>query len=396
MPKERVVLAYSGGLDTSVILHWLVYQKNYDVIAYSSSIGQQVFDENLVKKRAKESGATEIVIEDLKRALAVDYAFKALNADAIYEDGYMLGTAIARPLIASGQVSIAKKRGCTALSHGSTGKGNDQVRFELAYKALMPEAKILSPWKDPVFLKQFSNRRDLLSYAEKNGISVSSLSKSYSMDDNLLHISHEGGVLEDVGNSSYPLLIKESKANQSKELKVEFKAGIPSSLVFEDKKISDPVKMFQLLNNLSHEYCFGIADIVENRYVGIKSRGVYYQGAMELFYKAHVALEATILDKKTFHHKLTLGREAGKLIYEGKWFSKYLQSLFNYSEMVNKSLDGEVGIIIRPNSFSVVSRKPRDQKLYAKLKDFGSFSMVNFQPVDSTGFINIASIEDLW
>ncbi len=392
----KVVLAYSGGLDTTIILHWLVYQKGYDVIAYTSFIGQKDFKPEVIKKRAKHSGANKIIIEDLRRQLAEDYAWKAINSDAVYEDNYLLGTAIARPLIASNQVKTAKKYSCSALAHGATGKGNDQVRFELTYKVLMPEANIISPWKDAEFLKEFSSRSDMLRYAEKNGLDLDPASRSYSIDDNLLHISHEGGILEDPANLSYPMLTKNSTEIESKIITVQFERGVPKTIEADGAKVSDPVEMFNLLNDLSDRYSFGIADIVENRYIGIKSRGVYYQGAMEIFHKAHITLEATLLDKKTFHHKLTLGRIAGELIYEGRWFSRYLQNLFSYCSAVNSELDGEVKILLRPNSFSVVGRKPNNKKIHQKLKNIGSFSMNNYNPLDAIGFINIASIEDSW
>ncbi|MCX8166433.1 MAG: argininosuccinate synthase [Candidatus Micrarchaeota archaeon] len=396
MKKESVVLAYSGGLDTSIILHWLVYQKNLDVVAFTADIGQCMFDSTLVKKRAYLCGASKVVVKDLKEELVKDFAFKAINADAVYEDGYLLGTSIARPLIAKGQVQAAKEHGCNILAHGATGKGNDQIRFEFAYKSLYPKANILSPWKDAEFLKQFKSREDMIKYADMNKIDISSSSREYSIDDNILHISHEGGMLEDVNNSSYPILIKESEQNECLEIIVEFEKGIPTSLNIQGKKISDPVRMFQELNKLAELYKFGIVDIVENRYVGIKSRGVYYQGAMEIFYRSHVTLEATILDKKTFHKKLELGREIGKLIYEGRWYSNYLQNLFLFCEKVNDILDGQVKILIRPNAFNVIARRPKNIILYNKIRSTGSFSMLNFNPEDAKGFINIAHIEDTW
>ena len=394
--KEKLVLAYSGGLDTSIILHWLVYEKNFDVIAFCADLGQIEFNSELASKRAKDSGASEVVVTNLKKEIAVDFGFKAIQADAVYESGYMLGTSIARPLIAKGQVEAAKKSGATALSHGATGKGNDQVRFELTYKALMPGCKIVAPWKDPEFLRAFTNREDMLKYAEKNGINISKSSRDYSIDDNLLHISHEGGILEDMANRSYPALIKLSKKTDAKEITITFKAGVPVGLTLEGKTESDPVKIFNLLNQLSVDYCFGAIDLVENRYVGIKSRGVYYQGAMEVLHKAHVALEALVLDKKTFHHKIAMGYEAGQLIYDGRWYSKYLKSIFDYSDMVNSKLDGEVYGVVRPNSFRITGRKPSDKELYQKVLSMGSFSMKNFSPPDATGFINIAAIEDMW
>ncbi|MEM3610399.1 MAG: argininosuccinate synthase, partial [Candidatus Anstonellales archaeon] len=263
--SRKICLAYSGGLDTSIILHWLVYEKSYDLIAFSADIGQEIFNKNEIEKRAKTTGAEKVIIKDLKKELIEEFAFRAIKSDAYYEDGYLLGTSIARPLIAKHQVEIAKRENCNILSHGATGKGNDQIRFELAYKVLYPEAIIYSPWKDKEFLKSFKSREEMIKYAEKNKLDIHSKSKSYSIDDNLLHISHEGGILEDPNNSSHKNLIKSSKENSSKLIEIEFEKGVPKILFIDDKKIEDSVEIFNLLNELSKRYCFGIIDIVENR-----------------------------------------------------------------------------------------------------------------------------------
>ncbi|UCG28796.1 MAG: argininosuccinate synthase, partial [Bacteroidales bacterium] len=281
MNKKRVVLAYSGGLDTSVILKWLI-DNNFDVIAYIADVGQ---DEDFIECREKalKIGASKVLIEDLKEEFVTRYIFQAIKANAIYEGRYLLGTALARPLIAKKQIEIARDKNATYVSHGATGKGNDQVRFELAYYALNPEIQVIAPWKDSQFLQEFKGRTDMLNYAEKNKIPVkASLKKPYSEDDNLMHISHEAGILEDPkfsppGNLFSKIRNPRDAPDKECHIEIHFKDGIPVKVVNRDvyQEVTEPLKLFTYLNELGAKNGVGLLDMVENRFIGIKSRGIY-------------------------------------------------------------------------------------------------------------------------
>src|SRR4030043_849532 len=281
MMKEKVVLAYSGGLDTSVILKWLI-EKDYDVIAFVADVGQKEnFEE--CKKKALMLGASKVIISDLKREFVEKYVLKAIMANAIYEDRYLLGTALARPLIAKKQIEVAKQEGAGAVAHGATGKGNDQVRFEICYYALMPGVKVISPWKDREFLSQFKGRTDLLKYASEKKIPVkASIDKPYSEDDNLMHISHEAGVLEDPMYTLHKSMLEkmvmpQDAPDRETRIVIHFKNGLPVKLVNkEDGTIKeDSYEMYIYLNELAGKNGVGLLDMVENRFVGIKWRGGY-------------------------------------------------------------------------------------------------------------------------
>ena len=277
---EKVVLAYSGGLDTSVILKWLI-DKGYEVIAYVADVGQ---DDNFeeVKAKALQIGASKVYIEDLREEFVTDYIFPAIKANAVYENRYLLGTALARPLIAKKHIEIAKKENASYVSHGATGKGNDQVRFELSFFALNPKIKVLAPWKMQEFLNEFKGRTDMLNYAEKHKIPVkATLKKPYSEDDNLMHISHEAGILEDPkftpDKEIYTkMVIPQDAPDKETKLEIHFKDGVPVKVVNKEKNIvkTNPLELFNYLNKVGGENGVGRLDMVENRFVGIKSRGV--------------------------------------------------------------------------------------------------------------------------
>src|SRR3989338_8089761 len=295
--KQKVVLAYSGGLDTSVILKWLV-NKGFDVAAFIADLGQNE-DFNAAKEKALKVGASKVYVEDLKEEFVTDFIFPAIRANAVYEGKYLLGTSLARPLIAKKQIEIAKKENAEFVSHGATGKGNDQVRFELTYMALNPKIKIIAPWKDAEFLAQFKGRSDMIDYAAKNGIPVKATKKApYSTDPNLMHISYEAGVLEDpmytLPEEAFEMTVSPKKApDKETKLVIEFKQGIPVKAEDKTNKITKtkPLELFSYLNKVGGENGIGRIDIVEDRFVGMKSRGVYETPAGTILRKAHLDIE---------------------------------------------------------------------------------------------------------
>ncbi|MGI5914518.1 MAG: argininosuccinate synthase, partial [Bacteroidales bacterium] len=302
--KEKVILAYSGGLDTSVILKWLL-EKGYEVIAYVGDVGQ-ADDYEAVREKALKLGASKVIISDLKREFIEDYVFKAIMGNAVYENRYLLGTALARPLIAKKQIEIAREEGTNIVAHGATGKGNDQVRFELTYYALMPEVKIISPWKDREFLNQFKGRTDLLKYAAEHNIPVkASIDKPYSEDDNLMHISHEAGVLEDPMYSANKSMLEkmvmpQDAPDKNTHIVIHFKNGIPVKVVNKDDGTikDDSYELYVYLNELAGKNGIGLLDMVENRFVGIKSRGVYETPAATVLHIAHRDIEGIAMDRE--------------------------------------------------------------------------------------------------
>ncbi|MCD4768736.1 MAG: argininosuccinate synthase, partial [Bacteroidales bacterium] len=304
MKKNKIILAYSGGLDTTVILKWLT-EKGYDVIAYIADVGQADNFED-VKKKALEIGASKVIIEDLRKELVTDYIFPAIKANAIYEARYLLGTALARPLISKKQIEIAKKEETLYVSHGATGKGNDQVRFELAYYALMPDVKIISPWKDQEFLSTFKGRTDMLRYAKQKGIPVkATLKKPYSEDDNLMHISHEAGILEDPSYTpSNDILTKMNMPMDAPDLEtriaIDFKNGVPVRVLNKKDATSytKPLEIINYLNKTGGENGIGYLDMVENRFIGIKSRGIYETPGATILYQAHQDIEGIAMDRE--------------------------------------------------------------------------------------------------
>ena len=391
--KKKVILAYSGGLDTSVILKWLE-NKGYEVIAYVANVGQNE-DFEAIKAKAFATGATKVYVEDLQREFVTDYIYPAMQGNAIYEGTYLLGTAIARPIIAKRQIEIAIKEGTNIVSHGATGKGNDQVRFEFAYYALMPDVEIISPWKDQEFLNEFKGRTDMINYAEKYDIPIkASKSKSYSEDENLLHISHEAGILEDPAlrcPEDVYSLTKSPKDAPDKETKIKlsFKNGLPIKVEnLEDGTVhTDPMDLFVYLNKLGNENAIGRIDIVENRYVGIKSRGVYETPGGTILWKAHRDLEGIAMDKEVMHLRDGLIPKFSELIYNGLWFSPemdFLMCAFNKSQ---ENIDGEVTLALYKGNADVIARES-SVSLYNQ--ELASMDIEGgYNAVDCKGFINI-------
>lgn len=393
MKKEKIILAYSGGLDTSVILKWLD-NKGFDVIAYVANVGQNE-DFAAIEKKAYATGASKVYIEDLREELVTDYIFPAMQGNAIYEGRYLLGTSLARPIIAKRHIEIAMKEGTKYVSHGATGKGNDQVRFEFAFYALMPDVKIIAPWKDEEFLNEFKGRSDLIAYADKYGIPIkASKAKSYSEDENLLHISHEAGILEDP-NERCPLDVfshtvsPQDAPDKETALAIEFVDGIPVKVENLDDGTTktDPLEMFLYLNELGAKNAIGRVDMVENRYVGIKSRGIYETPGGTILWAAHRDLEGIAMDKEVMHLRDMLTPKFSELIYNGLWFSPemdFLMSAFNKSQ---ESITGTVKIVLYKGNI-IEAGRTSPTSLYDQ--DLSSMEIEGgYNAIDCKGFINI-------
>ncbi len=390
MPKtpEKIVLAYSGGLDTSIIIPWLKENYAYDVIAMVADVGQGDDVEAVVEK-AYKTGASKVVVEDLREEFLTGYVWPALKAGAVYENKYLLGTSLARPVIAKHQVEVALREGASAVSHGCTGKGNDQVRFEMAYQALAPELKVVAPWRE----WDLKSREDCLDYAEKRGIAVTaSREKIHSRDRNLWHISHEGGELEDAGNAPFASTWQITKSPQEvpdKEEQVEigFEKGVPVSV---GGQALDPVSLVELVNEIGGRNAIGRVDIVENRFVGIKSRGCYETPGGTLLLAAHGELEALCLDRDLLHFKQHVALKYAELVYFGLWFTPLREALDAFVETTQQNLTGAVTLSLYKGNVSIVSRKS-EYSLYRT--DLSSFTMgASYDQKDAEGFIRILGL----
>jgi len=394
--NEKVVLAYSGGLDTSCILKWLV-DRGYEVIAFIANVGQEE-DFELAKQKALSIGASKVYVEDLREEFVTNYIFQALKGNAIYEGSYLLGTALARPLIAKHQVEIARKEGAEYVAHGATGKGNDQVRFEFSYCALDPSLKVLSPWKMPEFTAQFKGRADLINYAKENGIPIKATTeKKYSEDDNLMHISHEAGILEDPAIECPQDVYSKTKSPQEApdketKIKIHFKDGLPIKV--ENPETGEvkakPLELFCYLNKLGAENGIGRLDMVENRYVGIKSRGVYETPGATILWVAHRDIEGIAMDKEVMHLRDSLTPKFSELIYNGYWFSPemdFLMSAFNQAQTL---IDGWVLISLYKGNVRALARWS-PTSLYNK--ELSSMDIEGgFNQADSAGFIKVNAL----
>jgi argininosuccinate synthase len=384
---EKVVLAYSGGLDTSVILPWLKETYGYDVIAFAAELGQG--DELAgIKRKALQSGAVKCVVKDLRKEFVEEYLWPVLKAGAVYEDGYLLGTSIARPLIAKHQVEVAHAEGATAVAHGATGKGNDQVRFELTYMALDPSLKIVAPWKDPKF--ELTSREAAVDYAKKHKIPIEQTKKSiYSRDRNLWHISHEGADLEDPGNEPKDGLFVISRPvaktpDRAYYVEIGFKQGVPVSL--NGKKMGG-VKLIETLNRLGGKHGVGQADVVENRLVGMKSRGVYETPGGTILMTAHRVLESLTLERETMHYKQQVALRYAELVYYGQWFSPLRRALDAFVDVTQRNVTGSVRLKLFKGRCTPAGAKSPNS-LYQK--DLASFKMgAEYDPADAKGFIRL-------
>ena len=330
MPKPKVCLAYSGGLDTSCILAWLL-DKDYEVICFMADVGQKE-DFSAAHAKALKIGASECHIKDLRKEFVQDTCIPAIQCNAIYEDIYLLGTSLARPIIARAQIDVAKETGCEFVSHGCTGKGNDQVRFELAFYALQPKIKVIAPWRLPEFYERFRGRNDLLDFAAKQGIPVTSTkSKPWSMDENLVHCSYEAGILEDPNvtppKDMWQLTVDPMDApDKVEDFQITFEKGVPVKLEYKDEGrdavVEDPLELFLTANKIGGRNGVGRVDIVENRFIGLKSRGCYESPGMELLRSAHLDLEGLVLDREVRSLRdQFVTFNFSKLLYNGLWFS---------------------------------------------------------------------------
>ena len=354
--KKRIVLAYSGGLDTSIILRWLQKNYNAEVICYTADIGQKI-DRKKIISNAKKFGVKNIIINDLKDIFVKDYVFPMIRGHAIYEGVYLLGTSIARPLIAKDQVKVAKKYKAYAVSHGATGKGNDQVRFELGYHYFNPKIKIIAPWR----IWKLRSRTDLISYAKKNGISVPKDKKGappFSIDDNLFHTSTEGKILENPKNSAPEFIFQrttspEKAPNKETFVTINFKNGDPIGV--NGKKMI-PEKILAKLNLIAGKNGIGRVDLVENRFIGIKSRGVYETPGGTLLIVAHRAIESVTLDKETMHKKDSIMSKYAELIYNGYWFSKERFKLQKIVDLKKNKVNGSVKLKLYKGNITILSR----------------------------------------
>ena len=386
--REKVVLAYSGGLDTSIIIPWL--KENYDceVIAMVADVGQGDDLEAVVNK-AYTTGACDVVVEDLREEFLTGYVFPALQAGAVYEHKYLLGTSLARPVIAKHQVEVALREGATAVAHGCTGKGNDQVRFEMAYQALAPELKVIAPWRE----WSLKSREDCLDYAEQHGIPVSaSRQKIHSRDRNLWHVSHEGGELEDTANAPSPDTWQWTRSPQQaldreEQVKIRFEKGAPVSV--NDMEL-DPVSLVELLNEIGARNAIGRVDLVENRFVGIKSRGCYETPGGTLLISAHRELESICLERELAHFKQHIGLKYAELTYFGLWFTPLREALDAFVASTQNDVTGVVTLSLYKGNVSTVSRES-ENSLYRT--DLSSFTMGDsYDQKDAAGFIRILGL----
>ncbi len=386
--KEKIILAYSGGLDTSVILTWLQKEHNYDVIAVCCNAGQRE-DFEAVKAKALSTGASEAIVVDIREEFITDYIYPSLKADAIYEDDYLLGTSMARPIMAQKLVEIAEERGIYRICHGCTGKGNDQVRFEATIKALNPAIQVLAPWR----IWDFQSREDLIEYAHQNNIPISQTTeKIYSRDENIWHISHEGGELENPWNEHKPTIhvlssTPEDAPDVPQYVTVSFEKGIPAAV--DGEKLS-PIDLLMKLNTLGSRNGVGTIDIIENRLVGMKSRGVYETPGGTILYQAHKALEKLILDRDTLAYKKIVSQKFTELVYDGLWFTPLREAISAFVDSTQKNVTGDVRLkLYKGVAYPVASRSP--YSLYNE--EFATFSEDEvYDQHDAEGFINLFTL----
>ena len=367
---KKIVLAYSGGLDTSIILRWL--QENYkaEIIAYTSDIGQEI-DKKKIIKNAKRLGVKKIIIENLKNTFVKDYVFPMIRSHAVYEGVYLLGTSIARPLIAKRQIEIAKKYGAYAVSHGATGKGNDQVRFELGYAYFGKKIKVIAPWRE----WKLQSRTDLIKYANENNIPIPKDKKGappFSIDDNIFHTSTEGKVLEDPKNSAPEYIFQRSVSpekapNKPTKVKITFRNSDPVAI--NGLKLN-PEKLLAKLNILAGKNGIGRVDLVENRFIGIKSRGVYETPGGTVLYIAHRAIESVTIDKDTAHAKERIMPEYAELVYNGYWFSKKRIKLQKIIDKKRSQVSGEIFLSLYKGNVTILSRKTKNKAYSMKKVSF--------------------------
>ncbi|MEM4246229.1 MAG: argininosuccinate synthase [Candidatus Bathyarchaeia archaeon] len=392
--KGKVVLAYSGGLDTSCMLRWLI-ERGHEVVAYVADVGQRE-DFSQIESKALSAGASKVYIEDLKEEFVRDFIFPAIRGNAIYEGRYMLGTALSRPLIAKRQVEIAHKEKADYVAHGATGKGNDQIRFELSYAALDPDIKVIAPWKDENFLSEFQGRSDLIEYAERNRIPVEATKKEpWSKDSNLMHVSYEAGELEDPYQRPHEAMFEWTKSpleapDRETLLEIEFRDGDPVKVVSEGGTATTPLNIMQLLNEVGAENGVGRVDIVENRFVGIKSRGVYETPGGTVLHAAHRDIEGLTMDREVMRLRDLLAPKYAELIYYGFWFSPEMQILRAAIDKSQEGVSGKVRLSLYKGNVVAIGRSS-PYSLYspevASMEIHGGYDQK-----DASGFIRLNAL----
>lgn len=393
MSKEKVVLAYSGGLDTSVIVRWLA-EEGYEVIALCLDLGQKVEDLEAIRKKGLKAGAKEVVVEDVAEEFVSRFVFPSLQMNALYEGTYLLGTSLARPLIVEKQIACARKFGATAVAHGATGKGNDQVRFEIGYQSLMPEVKIIAPWKIEKFYKAYPGRAELIEYAQAHGIPVKATkSQPWSSDENLMHISFEAGMLEDPWTKPLPEMFELSVSpqdapDQATELLLDFEDGAPVKL---NGEALSPAKMLSRLNDIAGANGVGRVDMVESRYVGMKSRGVYETPGGTVLMAAHRAIESITLTRDVIDLKDSLMPRFAAKVYSGYWFTPEMELLLSLIQQSQVGVNGQVRLELYKGNVTITGRRSPhslyDADIASMEKDKGNYNIA-----DANGFIRLNAL----
>ena len=390
---KKLVLAYSGGLDTSVLVHWLTHQ-GYEVIALCLDLGQKVEDLGEIRNKGEKAGATQVIIEDVQEEFVTDYVFPALQWNALYEGTYLLGTSLARPLIAKKQIEIAQKEGAVAVGHGATGKGNDQVRFELTYYALEPTIQVVAPWKLPEFYQLYPGRKELLAYAQKYGIPVKATQEQpWSSDENLMHISFESGMLEDPWQAPRKEMFElsldpQDALDEPQSIVIDFKEGLPVAI---DGVQQSPATLLGILNQIGGKHGIGRIDMVESRFVGMKSRGVYETPGGTILHVAHRAMESITLDRDVINLKDSLMPRFAKNVYNGFWFTPEMEILLSLAKQTQKMVTGEVRLQLYKGNCMVTGRRSvfslYDDQIATMEADGGAYD-----PQDADGFIRLNAL----
>ena len=386
----KVVLAYSGGLDTSVILHWIKQTYDAEVIAYTADVGQGDLELDAVRSAAMKTGASELVIDDLRESFAENTIFPALRANAVYEWYYLMGTALARPVIAKGLMDCAAQFGAEAIAHGATGKGNDQIRFEMAAYALDPKIKVIAPWRE----WEYKGRSDLIAYAKRHGIDMPAAPKpEYSMDANLMHISYEGGVLEDPWAAPPADMWRmttnpEDAPDSPEEVTVTFEKGTPVAI---DGERMEPAELIEKMNVIAGRHGVGRVDIVENRYLGMKSRGCYETPAVTVLMHAHRAVESLTLDREVQHLRDEMVPKFAQIVYNGLWFSPEREAMQQFMDSIQRRVNGEARLRLFKGNATVVGRRSERDTLYdEKIATFEADDV--YDQSDATGFIRLQAL----
>ena len=393
MNKEKLVLAYSGGLDTSVLVHWLD-QQGYEVIALCLDLGQKVEDIDAILKKGKNSGAAKVLVENVEEEFVKDYVLPSIHWNALYEGTYLLGTALSRPLISKKQIEVAKREGAIAVGHGATGKGNDQVRFELSYYALKPDIRVVAPWKIPEFYQKYPGRTELLAYAEKYGIPVKATKdQPWSSDENMMHISFESGMLEDPWQEPRQEMFELSQSPQAapdeaQTILIEFEKGNPVAV---DGQEYSPAKLLTHLNDVGGKHGIGRIDMVESRFVGMKNRGVYETPGGTILHIAHRAMESITLNRGVINLKDSLMPRFAQLTYDGFWFSPEMEILISMVQQTQEPVNGTVRLELYKGNCMVTGRKSPNS-LYDE--DMATMEADNgaYDPKDAIGFIKLHAL----